>query len=99
VAEEDVIQMFKEIHIAGTQWYDFKHAVLASTPVGKIGQLLPQDYVFQLLETIVDNSFNHYTHLVAFKSLSLMRDLMSPTSGVSPSLRTTHNKCGGFTPL
>jgi hypothetical protein len=98
-AEEGVVQMFKEMRVAGTQWYDFKHEALASTPAGKIGQLLSQDYVFRLLETIVNNSFNHYTHSAAFKISSLMRDLISPTGGVSPFLRTTHNEREGLTPL
>jgi hypothetical protein len=40
MVKEGVIQMFKEMCIVGTQWYNFNHEVLASTTTGKIGQLL-----------------------------------------------------------
>ena len=86
-AEEGVVQMFKEMRVAGTRWHDFKQEARPNTPANKIGQLLSQDYVFRLLETIVDNSFQHYTHSDVFKISTLMKDLMSPTGGVSRSVR------------
>lgn len=86
-AEEGVVQMFKEMRVAGKRWHDFKQEARANTPANKIGQLLSQDYVFRLLETIVDNSFQHYTHSDVFKISTLMKDLMSPAGGVSRSAR------------
>lgn len=86
-AEEGVVQMFKEMRVQGTRWHDFKQDkdTRSNTPAYKIGQLLSQDYVFRLLETIVDNSFHHYTHSDVFKISTLTKDLMSPPGGVSPS--------------
>lgn len=79
--------MFKEMRVDGKKWHEFKldKDTKSYTPAYKIGQLLCQDYVFRVLEVIVDNSFNHYTHSDVFKISTLTKDMLSVHGGVSPT--------------
>lgn len=77
--------MFKGMCVNSKRWHQFRQDKEAKSyiPAYKIIQLLSQNYVFQLLEVIVDNSFNHL-HSEVFKILTLIKDMLSTHGGVSP---------------
>lgn len=84
-AEEGVIQLFKMMQSQNKKWTDVQiESGLRSQKAGyKIRMLLQQDYVWQLLNTIVGQSNDHYTHSDIFKITQLTGDLISEQGGVS----------------
>ncbi|KAG9310708.1 hypothetical protein JVU11DRAFT_9304 [Chiua virens] len=87
-AEEGVIQMFKMMQSQGKKWTDVHiEAGLRSQKAGyKIRILLQQDYVWKLLNTIVGQSNEHYTHSNIFKITQLTSDLLSEQGGMLATL-------------
>lgn len=84
-AEEGIIQTFKMMRSQKKTWRDCVVVQGARTQSHgyKITTLLQQDYVWKLMETIVDIPSTHYVHSDIFKMSRLTSDLISEHGGVS----------------
>jgi len=89
--------MFKMMKFNGETWRDcqIKARSRSQSHPQKIRVLLQQDFVWKVMETIVDIPSTHYIHSDIFKISMLTQDLLSEHGGVSfwPSTGSTRNKC------
>ncbi|KAF8125065.1 hypothetical protein EV363DRAFT_1299322 [Boletus edulis] len=83
-AEEGIIQTYLMMVSEGKTWTHCEVPLgLRTQSQGyKIASLLQQDYVWKLMETIVDMNETHYVHSDIFKMTRLTNDLLSEHGGL-----------------
>ena len=90
--EKCIIQMFLLMKEFSKDWVtcNTSNKACSHSKGYKVMSLLSQDYIWCLMQAIINIPFMHYIHSNLFSIMSLMADLLSPHGGVclffAPSL-------------
>ncbi|KAG9308143.1 hypothetical protein JVU11DRAFT_12445 [Chiua virens] len=87
-AEEGIVQTFRMMKINNETWRDchVKTGSRSQSQQYKIRSLLQQDFIWKLMETIVDIPSTHYIHSDIFKISKLTQQLLSEHGGLLAAL-------------